>query len=156
MTLHDALLRSMPNAAFKLYKYGDAYGDIYVDYYGVGGYVDITGNGHTLTGAMSFVSPIINGNSDALFVNTATMMSTETKAFIRGSENNSFSLEEWVLPTTFGANVSILSHTGIYDGLYFDGNFINFKINFSTLGSCLLYTSPSPRDRTRSRMPSSA
>ena len=24
------------------------------------------------------------------------------------------------------------------------------------LGSCLLYTSPSPRDRTRSRMPSSA
>ena len=25
-----------------------------------------------------------------------------------------------------------------------------------TVGSCLLYTSPSPRDRTRSRMPSSA
>ena len=25
-----------------------------------------------------------------------------------------------------------------------------------TLGACLLYTSPSPRDRTRSRMPSSA
>ena len=24
------------------------------------------------------------------------------------------------------------------------------------LGGCLLYTSPSPRDRTRSRMPSSA
>jgi len=28
--------------------------------------------------------------------------------------------------------------------------------HFSTLRSCLLYTSPSPRDRTRSRMPSSA
>ena len=27
---------------------------------------------------------------------------------------------------------------------------------FATIGSCLLYTSPSPRDRTRSRMPSSA
>ena len=26
----------------------------------------------------------------------------------------------------------------------------------AVLGSCLLYTSPSPRDRTRSRMPSSA
>ena len=26
----------------------------------------------------------------------------------------------------------------------------------AALGSCLLYTSPSPRDRTRSRMPSSA
>ena len=27
---------------------------------------------------------------------------------------------------------------------------------FLELGTCLLYTSPSPRDRTRSRMPSSA
>ena len=27
---------------------------------------------------------------------------------------------------------------------------------FDTLGSCLLYTSPSPRDRQKSRMPSSA
>ena len=27
---------------------------------------------------------------------------------------------------------------------------------FARDGSCLLYTSPSPRDRTRSRMPSSA
>ena len=34
-----------------------------------------------------------------------------------------------------------------------------FKANdliLEELGSCLLYTSPSPRDRTRSRMPSSA
>ena len=28
--------------------------------------------------------------------------------------------------------------------------------NFKRIGDCLLYTSPSPRDRTRSRMPSSA
>ena len=32
-------------------------------------------------------------------------------------------------------------------------NFEQFKDN---LNACLLYTSPSPRDRTRSRMPSSA
>ena len=30
------------------------------------------------------------------------------------------------------------------------------KITNAVLGICLLYTSPSPRDRTRSRMPSSA
>ena len=30
------------------------------------------------------------------------------------------------------------------------------KINFGEPNICLLYTSPSPRDRTRSRMPSSA
>ena len=28
--------------------------------------------------------------------------------------------------------------------------------NMHTISGCLLYTSPSPRDRTRSRMPSSA
>ena len=34
---------------------------------------------------------------------------------------------------------------------------ISFRINENTiLRGCLLYTSPSPRDRTRSRMPSSA
>ena len=30
------------------------------------------------------------------------------------------------------------------------------QVKFSFLFNCLLYTSPSPRDRTRSRMPSSA
>ena len=34
------------------------------------------------------------------------------------------------------------------------GSFAVFRVNED--GSCLLYTSPSPRDRTRSRMPSSA
>ena len=29
-------------------------------------------------------------------------------------------------------------------------------LSFALCGNCLLYTSPSPRDRTRSRMPSSA
>ena len=32
----------------------------------------------------------------------------------------------------------------------------NMTNNFLVVHSCLLYTSPSPRDRTRSRMPSSA
>ena len=32
----------------------------------------------------------------------------------------------------------------------------NIDVIISTGGTCLLYTSPSPRDRTRSRMPSSA
>ena len=33
--------------------------------------------------------------------------------------------------------------------------FVDFGFNLNT-DACLLYTSPSPRDRTRSRMPSSA
>ena len=33
---------------------------------------------------------------------------------------------------------------------------VNVIIDGTNIGTCLLYTSPSPRDRTRSRMPSSA
>ena len=37
------------------------------------------------------------------------------------------------------------------------GTFVLFLgLAFGMVGFCLLYTSPSPRDRTRSRMPSSA
>ena len=36
------------------------------------------------------------------------------------------------------------------------GSVANSIVGLSQLGNCLLYTSPSPRDRTRSRMPSSA
>ena len=34
--------------------------------------------------------------------------------------------------------------------------FSTTRHNMNSINSCLLYTSPSPRDRTRSRMPSSA
>ena len=44
----------------------------------------------------------------------------------------------------FAADPEKISNYGVIDGVL-DGN-----------SYCLLYTSPSPRDRTRSRMPSSA
>ena len=42
------------------------------------------------------------------------------------------------------------------DELYMSGWTGSFKIKNNLSKRCLLYTSPSPRDRTRSRMPSSA
>ena len=42
-------------------------------------------------------------------------------------------------------DAGIVDEDMINEGVFFDGSSI-----------CLLYTSPSPRDRTRSRMPSSA
>ena len=41
------------------------------------------------------------------------------------------------------------------NGLYMLGG-LGDKLRLSEVYTCLLYTSPSPRDRTRSRMPSSA
>ena len=37
-----------------------------------------------------------------------------------------------------------------------ESEMISLGVREDESGSCLLYTSPSPRDRTRSRMPSSA
>ena len=48
-------------------------------------------------------------------------------------------------------SLSILRQVGIGIGL-----FCLILIPLTGIYSCLLYTSPSPRDRTRSRMPSSA
>ena len=52
--------------------------------------------------------------------------------------------------------------TGIFMSGYYVGYFVgsrttpNFVSKVGHIRVCLLYTSPSPRDRTRSRMPSSA
>ena len=41
-------------------------------------------------------------------------------------------------------------------GRFVDGDLVRFENGYLKPLGCLLYTSPSPRDRTRSRMPSSA
>ena len=45
-----------------------------------------------------------------------------------------------------------------YSNGYYGGGFnsVNINLGFGNRGFCLLYTSPSPRDRQKSRMPSSA
>ena len=51
--------------------------------------------------------------------------------------------------------VTVLEASGAAVGLP-AGQMGNSEVGHLTIGCCLLYTSPSPRDRTRSRMPSSA
>ena len=55
----------------------------------------------------------------------------------------------------------VLPQHADHAGVMWHGKYFNWleesRINaLSEVGICLLYTSPSPRDRTRSRMPSSA
>ena len=60
-------------------------------------------------------------------------------------------------PQDLSGSISISSQVNCFDGC--DGE-LTFQVNNILTGTpgnpCLLYTSPSPRDRTRSRMPSSA
>ena len=59
------------------------------------------------------------------------------------------------LPNSSGYGPSKAALTNFSESIYFD--FKKFGVRVSVVSpGCLLYTSPSPRDRTRSRMPSSA
>ena len=55
---------------------------------------------------------------------------------------------DWHMSTVFDARIKVLP--ALQHALTHRGSFTLH------VGTCLLYTSPSPRDRTRSRMPSSA
>ena len=65
-----------------------------------------------------------------------------------------------VLPTTpfvlLAAACFARGSTRFHDWLLAHALFGPMISEWQQYGSCLLYTSPSPRDRTRSRMPSSA
>ena len=69
----------------------------------------------------------------------------------------------WVMiPTLLLSQSQIVSyHTTIptkdYEGCKFKlSALVRVEVKDTSAKTCLLYTSPSPRDRTRSRMPSSA
>ena len=57
-----------------------------------------------------------------------------------------------------GAGENIVANASLYGGTVtqFDVTLRRLGIDTRFVNTCLLYTSPSPRDRTRSRMPSSA
>ena len=59
------------------------------------------------------------------------------------------SLKKW-FPIKEGMLSAVVNHVRAVDGIDLDVK------RGETLGICLLYTSPSPRDATLSRMPSSA
>ena len=78
---------------------------------------------------------VLNGADNALFEQVTFSMNTSV-ANDTGNDD-------------FGGGVAVFSDDVIFSGVLFEKN---NALN----GGCLLYTSPSPRDRQKSRMPSSA
>lgn len=122
MNLYDSVLASLPRTAFKLNSGGTSF-------------TDLTNRAVTLTGTQLFSNSIVSGNAKSLLAKNTNILNFATTIFTRGIETQPFALECWVLPTAFTGTISIMSHTGAYDGLYFDGDKIHFKVEFETLGS---------------------
>ena len=91
-------------------------------------------------------------NGDSLFLGTDTIVTNgtycETFTSISGCDSLSCLNVEFLIFNTVTID-SILCANSFFE-------LGNVTFNSDTLICCLLYTSPSPRDRTRSRMPSSA
>ena len=79
----------------------------------------------------------------------------------RQVENSFLTKRNIITPSGFSYNLNTYWFDNLiflsfgFDDAVLSGQFTSVEI-FNILYLCLLYTSPSPRDRTRSRMPSSA
>ena len=73
-------------------------------------------------------------------------------AFVKGDIQDSALIERLFAEHAFDAVVHLAAESHVDRSIENPMAFLETNI----LGTCLLYTSPSPRDRTRSRMPSSA
>ena len=78
--------------------------------------------------------------------------------YIKNASDSLFSFE--IIPPLKGKGIENL-YEGIDPLMEFNPPFINVTYHreefiYKNMGDCLLYTSPSPRDRQKSRMPSSA
>ena len=111
------------------------------DGFSVSGIVTATSFSGSLTGA---IIGNVTGNAD-----TATSATTATTASALGSGATGSDLTLSGNLTVNGTTTTIDTAVTSVDSLAVDGN-----VGIGT--TCLLYTSPSPRDMRRSRMPSSA
>ena len=109
---------------------------------------------------------------DTVTVNVLTPLVPVITFQLNTLESSPASSYQWFLDGNLILGANIQTYTPIQNGNYtvqtvdangcsaisapFTFTITEISKNENNPGSCLLYTSPSPRDRTRSRMPSSA
>ena len=92
---------------------------------------------------------------DVSFTWKPRRFSTVTVNGGRETSRGVFNLDNPDLATVVGDDIGITSEIGI-DWRHFWRDRFSTDVDLRWLNNCLLYTSPSPRDRQKSRMPSSA
>ena len=93
---------------------------------------------------------------------SVTLASDAARGFIAAQQNYRYDLlnRESLLERYVGRKVKysrmILEEDNTYEKLLREGILLSINPEIVKFGDCLLYTSPSPRDKRQSRMPSSA
>ena len=125
-------------------------------------------NGEDSSGASSSTAKTVN----AVNVQRGKSMKGMKKlkqSLIDSARKNINNISEHVRCVDDGEQIPAVIGTGVFDnpnhnmynlhhlaGCYLRNQFDDFTVRYISLGICLLYTSPSPRDKRQSRMPSSA
>ena len=103
---------------------------------------------------MDVLSASRNGHKIALYLNDGSNNFTEQT--ISNNANGAISVFAADVDSDGDVDVLIASRSEDKIALYLNDGSNNFTEQTISTNACLLYTSPSPRDATLSRMPSSA
>jgi hypothetical protein len=79
---------------------------------------------------------LVAGSGTALVLNNTNRLEMDDPVFNKGYELRQFSLEAWVKPLNITGEVSVMSHSDIYDGLTITPTHIYFRTKYLTAGTC--------------------
>ncbi|QBP30842.1 hypothetical protein KNU49_gp222 [Streptomyces phage EGole] len=89
-----------------------------------------------LVGTISRHPALVTGSGNALLLNNSNHLDMDDPVFNKGYELRQFTLEAWVKPISLTDEVSIMSHSGTYDGLTITPTHIYFRTKYLAAGSC--------------------
>ena len=105
-------------------------------------------NGQAALPAIKFASGNMAITSNLMYFSSYTMPAGMARLILEGNANNPN------IDMTFTYEIMAVNETAFSFAIPFDSYALG--VSLKSLQGCLLYTSPSPRDRQKSRMPSSA
>lgn len=79
---------------------------------------------------------LVTGSGSALVLSNTNHLNMDDPVFNKGYELRQFSLEAWVKPVNVSGEVSVMSHSGIYDGITITPTHIYFRTKYLTAGTC--------------------
>lgn len=79
---------------------------------------------------------LVTGSGSALVLSNTNHLDMDDPVFNKGYELRQFSLEAWVKPVNMTSEVSVMSHSGTYDGITITPTHIYFRTKYLTAGTC--------------------